>query len=240
MARRYRDHYRLKALLAQECARLMADEGIKDFRTAKRKAALRLAITDKAVLPDNTEIQQALIDHQRLFHGEHQAARLRGLRETALEVMRFLASFRPKLVGSVLNGTAGPHADVQLHLFADTSKDVLIFLMEHHIPLETSERRLKLNNGDLISLPVFRFQAGDTFIELTIFGPLGEREAPRSPVDGASQSGRRPAPATGRPCRSTDLVKLRSDLRMLLSELGLAVSFQPAPALSPPSANRER
>ena len=40
MARRYRDHYRLKALLAQECARLMADEGIKDFRTAKRKAAL--------------------------------------------------------------------------------------------------------------------------------------------------------------------------------------------------------
>ncbi|HRF62355.1 MAG TPA: hypothetical protein PK708_05595 [Candidatus Competibacter sp.] len=197
MARRYRDHYRLKALLAQECARLMADEGIKDFRTAKRKAALRLAITDKAVLPDNTEIQQALIDHQRLFHGEHQAARLRGLRETALEVMRFLASFRPKLVGSVLNGTAGPHADVQLHLFADTSKDVLIFLMEHHIPLETSERRLKLNNGDLISLPVFRFQAGDTFIELTIFGPLGEREAPRSPVD-------------GRPLRRAGLVEVRT------------------------------
>lgn len=184
MARRHRDHHRLKTLLAQECARLMAEEGIKDFRTAKRKAALRLAVDDKAALPDNVEIERAVIEHQRLFHTERQAARLRGLRETALEAMRFLASFRPKLVGAVLNGTAGSHSDVQLHLFADTPKDVLMFLMEHRIPLETSERRLKLNNGDHVFLPVFRFGAGDTLIDLTVFALLDEREAPRSPVDG--------------------------------------------------------
>lgn len=184
MARRYRDHHRLKILLAQECARLMADEGIRDFRTAKRKAALRLAIADKAALPDNAEIERALIDHQRLFHAEHQASRLRGLRKTALEAMNFLANFRPRLVGSVLNGTAGPHADIQLHLFTDTPKDVLLFLMEHHIPFETSERRFKLANGDHLCLPVFRFGAGETCIDLAIFGLLAEREAPRSPVDG--------------------------------------------------------
>ncbi len=184
MARHHRDHHRLKALLAQECARLMTEEGIKDFRTAKRKAALRLSVDDKAALPDNIEIEQAMIEHQRLFHAEQQAACLRNLRETALEAMRFLASFRPKLVGAVLNGTASSHSDIQLHLFADSSKDVLMFLMEHRIPLEPSERRLKLNNGDHVSLPVFRFGAGDTRIDLTIFAPLDEREAPRSPVDG--------------------------------------------------------
>ena len=37
------------------------------------------------------------------FHAERQAVRLRVLRETALEAMRFLASFRPKLVGPVLH-----------------------------------------------------------------------------------------------------------------------------------------
>lgn len=184
MARRYRDHNRLKTLLAQECARLMAEEGIQDFRTAKRKAALRLAVTDKAVLPDNAEIEQALIDHQRLFHADQQAIHLRGLRETALEAMRFLAPFRPKLVGPVLNGTASPHTDIQLHLFADTPKDVLLFLMEHRIPVEAAERRLRMNNGDHISLPVFRFGVGETRIDLTVFAPLAEREAPRSPVDG--------------------------------------------------------
>jgi hypothetical protein len=99
--------------------------------------------------------------------------------------MRFLACFRPKLVGPVLSGAAGAHADIQLHLFADTAKDVLMFLMEHHIPFETAERRLKLGGGEPVCLPVLRFDADEHHqIDLTIFAPLAEREAPRSPVDG--------------------------------------------------------
>jgi hypothetical protein len=184
MARRYHDHHRLKILLTQECARLMAEEGIKDFGVAKRKAALRLGVSDKAALPDNVQIQQALIDYQRFFHAAGHEIHLRSLRQTALEAMRFLARFRPKLVGSVLIGTAGPHTDIQLHLFADTPKDVLMFLMDHGIPLESAIRRLKANNGVYASRPVFRFTADDTCIELTVFGLLDEREAPRSPVDG--------------------------------------------------------
>jgi len=184
MARRHRDQHRLKTLLAQECARLMVEEGVKDYRAAKRKAALRLAVSDRAVLPDNVEIERAVIEHQRLFHGDRQATQLRRLRQTALEAMRFLARFRPRLVGPVLHGTAGSHSEVQLHLFADTPKDVLLFLMEHRIPLDTSERRQKLNNGERVSLPVFGFEAGGATIELTIFNPLDEREAPPSPVDG--------------------------------------------------------
>lgn len=184
MAHRHRDAHRLRTLLAQECARLMAEEGILDFRSAKRKAALRLAVADKALLPDNREIEQALIDHQRLFHAEHQASRLRDLRKAALEAMRFLACFRPRLVGSVLSGTAGPNADIQLHLFADAPQEVALFLMEHRIPFETTDRRLKLSNSDLVCLPVFRFGAGDHGLDLTVFTPLAEREAPRSPVNG--------------------------------------------------------
>ncbi len=195
MAHRHRDDHRLKTLLAQECARIMAEEGIQDFRTAKRKAALRLAIADKAILPDNIEIEQALLDYQRLFHADRQAEHLRHLRETALRAMHLLACFRPKLVGPVLSGTANTHADVQLHLFADTTKDVVMFLMEHRIPFETAERRIKLGNGELVYLPVLRFGADQHHhqIDLTIFAPLAEREAPRSPVDGRPM--RRAGPA---------------------------------------------
>lgn len=184
MTHRHRDDHRLKTLFAQECARIMAEEGIQDFRSAKRKAALRLAITDKVALPNNAEIEQALIDYQRLFQADQHVARLHDLRKTALEAMRFLARFRPKLVGPVLSGTAGPHSDVHLHLFVNTPKDILMFLMEHRIPFETSERRLKLSGGNNACLPVFRFGAGDIRIDLTIFALLAEREAPRSPIDG--------------------------------------------------------
>ena len=212
MARRSRDDQRLKSLLAQECARIMAEEGIQNFRTAKRKAALRLAVADQAVLPDNTEIERALLDYQRLFHADRQADQLRHLRETALRAMRFLAQFRPKLVGPVLSGAVGAHADVQLHLFADTTKDVLMFLLEHHIPFEAAERRLKLG-GEPVCLPVLRFDADEQHqIDVTIFAPLAEREAPRSPVD-------------GRPMRRAGLAEVEA----LLAEL----PSSPSPSLSP-------
>lgn len=184
MTRRHRTNHRITLLLAQECARIMTEEGVQDFGTAKRKAALRLGIPDKAALPDNTAIEQALIDRQRLFHADHQALRLHGLRKTALEAMRFLACFRPRLVGSVLSGAASLHAGIHLHLFAEPAEDVPLFLMEHCIPFKTSERRLKMANGTPLCQPVFSFTADDTPIDLTVFAPLAEREAPRSPLDG--------------------------------------------------------
>ncbi|MFO1371738.1 MAG: hypothetical protein U1F42_04865 [Candidatus Competibacteraceae bacterium] len=160
----------------------MADEGIQDFRSAKRKAAARLNVANKALLPDNTEIEQALLDYQRLFRVDL-PDQLRALRETALDAMRFLTRFRPRLVGSVLTGTACPHSDISLHLFADVPEEVALFLMEHNRPFETSERRLRLSNGEHACFPVFRFEAGERCINLTVFQPLAEREAPRSPVD---------------------------------------------------------
>jgi hypothetical protein len=184
MSRRCRDDHRLKTLIAQECARLIAEEGVQDFGAARRKAALRLAVGNRAVLPDNVEIEQALLDRQRLFDADRQAIRLHGLRETALNAMRFLARFRPRLVGPVLSGAVGPHAGVHLHLFADSPEEITLFLMEHHIPFETGEHRLKMASGVQICLPAYRFTAGETRVDLTVFGPLAEREAPLGPVNG--------------------------------------------------------
>lgn len=184
MATRQRDGSRLRTLLAQECARIMADEGVKDFLVAKRKAAVRLGVSNKALLPGNVEIEQALIEYQRLFNAAKQSAQLRELRQTAVEAMRFFARFHPRLVGSVLTGTAGPYANINLHLFADTPEEVVWFLMDHTIPFATSERRLRLGNGEYAYFPVLSFGAGDASIDLTVFTPRKGRESPRSPVDG--------------------------------------------------------
>jgi len=50
----------LRLALAQEAARIMSEQGIDDYRLAKRKAAERLGATDIAVLPKNSEIEAAL------------------------------------------------------------------------------------------------------------------------------------------------------------------------------------
>jgi hypothetical protein len=162
----------------------MAEEGVKDFFVAKRKAATRLGVSNKALLPGNAEIEQALLDYQRLFKSTQQITQLRLLRECAIQAMELLACFRPRLVGSVLSGTAGPHADVNLHVFADTPEDVIFFLMEHHIPYETGERRLRLGQDEYAFLPVFSFVINDINIDLTVFIPAQAFKLPRSPVDG--------------------------------------------------------
>lgn len=176
---------RMRERLTQEAARIMADEGIASFYRAKCKAAERLGAADTRNMPGNHEIEQALMDYQRLFKADTQPAALRRLREAALRAMRFLDGFTPRLVGPVLSGTADEHSDVQLHAFTDTPEHISLFLLEQKIPFEMGERRLTFSKKeDPQAYPVYQFVAGDVGVEITVFPVDGIRQAPLSPVDG--------------------------------------------------------
>ena len=174
----------LRRALAQEAARIMAEHGIRDFLVAKRKAAERFGVVDNAVLPKNTEIEEALAEYQRLFGGETHLESLQEQRRVALIAMRRLRQFEPRLVGSVLSGTATEHSEVQLHLFADRPESVAIKLMDEGIPHEITERRVKMNAERVLAVPGLRFELDDQPIEATVFPTDGIRQAPVSPVDG--------------------------------------------------------
>jgi hypothetical protein len=175
----------LRRALAQEAARIMAEHGIRDFFVAKRKAAERLGVTDgSAVLPKNTEIETALVEYQRLFGGDSHTESLHAQRRAALNAMRYLQEFEPRLVGAVLSGTATEHSDVQLHLFADRAESVALKLMDRRVPYEVTEKRVKMNAERVLAYPGVRFEMNDHEIEATVFPTDGIRQAPVSPVDG--------------------------------------------------------
>jgi hypothetical protein len=197
----------LRRALAQEAARIMAEQGIDDYRLAKRKAAERLGATDIAVLPKNTEIEAALADHQRLFESNTHSSTLQDLRRTALQAMRLLKRFDPRLVGPVLSGTASAHSEVNLHLFAEGAESVALHLLDNGIPHRIAERRLRYEPDRLVSYPVVRFVAGKQDIDAVVFPINGIRQSPSSPVD-------------GRPMRRADAAELES----LLSEPQLTTS----------------
>jgi len=52
--------------------------------------------------------------------------------------MRRLAEFQPRLVGSVLTGTATDYSDINLHLFADRSESVALKLIESACPTSST------------------------------------------------------------------------------------------------------
>jgi predicted nucleotidyltransferase len=174
----------LRRALAQEAARIMAEHGIEDFLQAKRKAADRLGVHEVSVLPSNVEIEAALRAHQRLFGGESHGTTLKEQRRIALDTMRLLEEFQPRLVGSVLTGTATEYSDINLHLFADRSESVAIRLIEIGVPHQFYERRVKMDTGRSINYPALRFEAGGRTVDATVFPIDGIRQAPYSPVDG--------------------------------------------------------
>jgi hypothetical protein len=114
--------------------------------------------------------------------------------------MQNLAEFEPRLVGPVLAGTATPHADVQLHLFAERPEAVALQLLNRGVQHEIIERRLRLDAERVRNFPGIRFEIESQGIEATVFPIDGIRQAPVSPVD-------------GRPMRRADL----TELEMLLA-----------------------
>jgi hypothetical protein len=131
----------LRAEIAAVAARMVARDGA-DYASAKRKAALQLLgeRADSAnLLPDNLQIEAAVRDYQALFLADSQPARLRALRTAALQVMDALAAFSPYLTGAVLHGSADEHDDITLQLFADSAKEVQIYLLNRNVTLDISE-----------------------------------------------------------------------------------------------------
>lgn len=138
----------MREQLAHQAAKLMAEDGITDHAFAKRKAARQLGATDTQHLPSNQEVDEALNSYRALYQQDSHPEILYKLREEALATMRLLAEFHPYLTGSVLSGTAGKHSDVNLMLFSDDTKAVLLFLLKHKIDFEDGEWRVKVGGHE--------------------------------------------------------------------------------------------
>ena len=131
----------LRARIASAAARLIAEDGISDYSLAKRKAAHSLGLAESTHLPENAEVETELRVYQRLFQDEEQTTRIFHLRRKASEIMAIMQPFNPYLAGSVLDGTAGRFAEIDIQLFTDSAKDVEIFLLNQRIEYEHSTPR---------------------------------------------------------------------------------------------------
>ncbi|TDU28200.1 hypothetical protein DFR24_2565 [Panacagrimonas perspica] len=172
------------AELIDEAARLICDEGYADYRMAKHKAAERLGLGRTGNLPDNRQIEAAVIDRQALFGGQAYYARLKSMRATALRAMKLLAAYEPRLAGSAVSGAIGDGHRVQIHLVSDHAEAVEILLHDRQIPFEQDERVYRLADGREVEIPLLRFEADDIGVDLAVFDPGTIRNPPLSQVDG--------------------------------------------------------
>ncbi|WP_255556599.1 hypothetical protein ABZN20_15145 [Methylococcus sp. ANG] len=179
--------------LAWAAARLMAEQGIDNPQQALNKAAARLGQADRRRLPEPEEVDAALIEYNRLFRPATQNAELDRQRLLALEAMEFLAEFDPRLTGAALDGTAGRHSSITLHVFADAPEEVMRKLLDAHLPFRETSCRCRLR-GENMTLPALSFYVDETPMELCIF--------PATAAGRAVSAGNREAAASIRELRA--------------------------------------
>jgi hypothetical protein len=175
---------RARQVVAQEAARIIVTQGVRDYRVAKKKAAERLGLNANGSLPGNTEIEAAVADHLQIFNGENHKDLLRLMRTAALSAMELLSDFSPRLVGPVLAGTADENSAVNLHVFADSAEMLAMEIGDMGIQFRSYERRLKTRRGQVEMFAGFEFNHQNEMIQATVFPIDGIRQAPMSPIDG--------------------------------------------------------
>ncbi|MBN1852324.1 MAG: tRNA adenylyltransferase [Pirellulales bacterium] len=143
---------KLRRQIAWEAARLMYQRQETEYYRAKMKAARALCHgwVKPADLPKNTEIRDEIQALARLFEGEQRTSELQAMRIEALRMMRMLARFRPRLIGSVLTGHVRKGSDIDLHLFSDSLEPILQVLDEQGVIYDVERKQVRKDGQERI------------------------------------------------------------------------------------------
>jgi HD domain len=140
---------KLRRQIAWEAARLMYRRQESEYYRAKLKAArlVHQGWVKPADLPSNVEIRDELEALARLYEGDSRTDNLQAMRLAALVMMRRLAPFRPRLIGSVLTGHVRQGSDIDLHVFSDTA-EAITHLLDQDGTAYTVERKHVRKQGE--------------------------------------------------------------------------------------------
>jgi predicted nucleotidyltransferase len=160
---------KLRRAIAFEAARLMYDRTESEYYTAKRKAADRVCrgSVKPSDLPSNSEIRDLIQVFARTHEGEARTANLKDMRLHALRLMRLLARFRPRLIGSVMTGHVRKGSDIDLHVFSDHLEPVTAVLDDEGLQYDVERKQIEKHGESRVFTHVHVY---DTFpFELTVY-----------------------------------------------------------------------
>lgn len=160
---------KLRRQIAWEAARLMYSRQESEYYTAKMKAARQICHgwVKPADLPSNTEVRDQIQLLARMFEGAARTDNLLAMRLAALAMMRRLAPFRPRLIGSVLTGHVRQGSDIDLHVFSDTAEAVTHLLDQDGLTYAVQRKQVRKHGEERIYTHVHLV---DSFpFELTLY-----------------------------------------------------------------------
>ena len=199
---------KIRDLIACEAARLMYEDGVREYRDAKRKAAKRFgpekALSLGSHLPTNAEIHEEFARLLATREEDLLPERLLRLRLAALRYLELFAGFSPYLVGSVLSGAVTSQSDIDIHLFADSVEEVENLLEGHGIGFETEIVPIR-KGGKITDYTHIYLEDAGVVIECSVY-PVEEK------------NNRTISSITGKPMLRASLKQLKTIIAQSLGE----------------------
>ncbi len=128
----FKGDVKTRQLITREAARLMYQDSVSQYHTAKYMAARKILsgggknirVKNPSHLPSNGEISEAVDALAQLHEGDFRYAQLFSMRVVALEYMQQLEAFSPRLIGSVSTGRIKKTSDIDIHIFTDSMEEL--------------------------------------------------------------------------------------------------------------------
>ena len=174
---------RLKDMIAQEAAKMIAEKGIQQFGQAKFKAAENLNAMNNGCLPSNSDIEKKLIEYYQLFQADVDFDHILYLRKIAFDVMHIFDNYLIYLVGPVANGSASFSSAINFHIASEDESEIIQTLKKNDLTHKPYDRKIKFNEKTIKQVNGIKTIYKNTDIELTIFNHKEIRHAPLSKID---------------------------------------------------------
>jgi predicted HD phosphohydrolase len=186
-----------------------------EYYTAKLKAAKQICKgwVKPADLPSNVEVRDQIQMLARLFEGSSRTDNLLAMRLAALAMMRRLAPFRPRLIGSVLTGHIRQGSDIDLHVFSDTAEAITHLLDQDGLDY-TVERKQVRKQGEERIFTHIHLADGVPF-ELTVYAADQAHYVFKSSI-------------TGKPIERASIAQLQEFLAAEYPDLDVAAALSDA------------
>lgn len=142
----------LRRRVAREAALLLYTMQEKEFKQAKERAAKILGLR---IMPTNLEVAEELDSIADEYEGFERKNRLIYMRKEALEIMKSLREFNPRLIGSVWRGTANKNSDIDIVVFSQNKDSIMDILHRKGFKIARAEYTPATKDGSNEVLHIF-------------------------------------------------------------------------------------
>lgn len=170
--------------ICDAAARIIHEDGIRDYQKAKLRACDALQISSKGFLPTNEEIEHAVHRRIALFDcGYHQVIAEKQL-ATARDILSILSSYQPRVTQALATSLKLKHCPLEIHAFCDSAELVYHELQWRGIAGFMVEKRYRYSNSQYANVPLIVCQLDNCDIEISVFNEKELHRAPVCPTNG--------------------------------------------------------